>query len=173
MRLILTTFINLYFFTIMKKVLFYLSVACVLFQGCITVDPPEDPRDAFVGVYSYQSEGSLEADLGITTLKLPLDGTGEFAITKVGEGDQVQLIGVNDTINASVSGQNLILDINTIATTVKGYNMQLQFANNTATLTDNILNWQTGLEAIVSVSGMNILVAGQLTMNATNLTKAK
>ena len=85
----------------------------------------------------------------------------------------MQLIGVNDTINASVSGQNLILDINTIATTVKGYNMQLQFANNTATLTDNILNWQTGLEAIVSVSGMNILVAGQLTMNATNLTKAK
>ena len=51
--------------------------------------------------------------------------------------------------------------------------MQLQFANTTATLTDNILNWQTGLEAIVSVSGMNILVAGQLTMNATNLTKAK
>lgn len=85
----------------------------------------------------------------------------------------MQLIGVNDTINASVSGQNLILDINTIATTVKGYNMQLQFANTTATLTDNILNWQTGLEAIVSVSGMNILVGGQLTMNATNLTKAK
>jgi hypothetical protein len=86
----------------------------------------------------------------------------------------VQLIGVNDTINASVSGQNLILDINTIATTVKGYNMQLQFANNTATLTDNILiNWQTDLEAIVSVSGMNILVAGQLTMNATNLVKTE
>jgi hypothetical protein len=51
--------------------------------------------------------------------------------------------------------------------------MQLQFANNTAILTDNILNWQTDLEAIVSVSGMNILVGGQLTMNATNLTKAK
>ena len=81
--------------------------------------------------------------------------------------------GDNDTINASVSGQNLILDINTIATTVKGYNMQLQFANTTATLTDNILNWQTDLEAIVSVSGMNIRVGGQLTMNATNLTKAK
>ena len=157
----------------MKKVLFYLLVACGLFQGCITVDPPKDLRDAFVGVYSYQSEGALEADLGITTFTLPLDGTGEFTITKVGEGDQVQLIGVNDTINASVSGQNLILDVNTIATTVKGYNMQLQFANNTATMTDNVLNWQTGLEAIVSVSGMNILVAGQLTMNATNLTKAK
>jgi hypothetical protein len=40
-------------------------------------------------------------------------------------------------------------------------------------LTDNILNWQTGLEAIVSVSGMNILVAGQLTMNATNLVKTE
>ena len=50
----------------MKKILFYLLVACGLFQGCITVDPPEDPRDAFVGVYSYQSEGALEADLGIT-----------------------------------------------------------------------------------------------------------
>ena len=122
----------------MKKILFYLLVACGLFQGCITVDPPEDPRDAFVGVYSYQSEGALEANLGITTFKLPLDGTGEFVITKVGEGDQVQLIGVNDTINASVSGQNLILDINTIDTTVKGYSMQLQFANTTATLTDNI-----------------------------------
>jgi hypothetical protein len=161
----------------MKKVLFYLSAVCVLlsFQGCPTTPPePVDPRDAFVGVYSYQSEGALEADLGITTFKLPLDGTGEFTITKIGEGDQVQLIGVNDTINASVSGQNLILDINTIATTVKGYNMQLQFANNTATLTDNILiNWQTDLEAIVSVSGMNILVAGQLTMNATNLVKTE
>ena len=160
----------------MKKVLFYLSAVCVLlsFQGCPTTDPePVDPRDAFVGVYSYQSEGGLEADLGITTFKLPLDGTGEFTITKVGEGDQVQLIGYNDTINASVSGQNLILDINTIATTVKGYNMQLQFANTTATLTDNILNWQTDLEAIVSVSGMNILVGGQLTMNATNLAKTE
>ncbi|MEE0950904.1 MAG: hypothetical protein U0L62_01675 [Paludibacteraceae bacterium] len=157
----------------MKKILFYLLVACGLFQGCITVDPPEDPRDAFVGVYSYQSEGALEADLGITTFKLPLDGTGEFTITKVGEGDQVQLIGVNDTINASVSGQNLILDINTIDTTVKGYNMQLQFANTTATLTDNILNWQTDLEAIVSVAGMSVRVGGQLTMNATNLAKTE
>ena len=93
----------------MKKVLFYLSAVCVLlsFQGCPTVDPPVDPRDAFVGVYSYQSEGALEADLGITTFKLPLDGTGEFTITKIGEGDQVQLIGVNDTINASVSGRKV------------------------------------------------------------------
>ena len=58
----------------MKKVLFYLSAVCVLlsFQGCPTTDPePVDPRDAFVGVYSYQSEGALEADLGITTFKLP------------------------------------------------------------------------------------------------------
>ena len=157
----------------MKKVLFYLLVACGLFQGCITVDPPEDPRDAFVGVYSYQSEGALEANLGITTFKLPLDGMGEFTITKIGEGDQVQLIGVNDTINASVSGQNLILDINTIDTTVKGYNMQLQFANATATLTDNILNWQTDLEAIVSVAGVSVRVGGQLTMNATNLVKTE
>ena len=102
-----------------------------------------------------------------------MDGTGEFTITKVGEGDQVQLIGVNDTINASVSGQNFILDINTIATTIQGYSMQLQFVNNTATLTDNILNWQTDLEAIVSVAGMSMRVGGQLTMNATNLTKAK
>ena len=157
----------------MKKVLFYLLVACVLFQGCITVDPPKDLRDAFVGVYSYQSEGSLEVDLGITTFTLPLDGTGEFTITKVGEGDQVQLIGVNDTIYASVSGQNLILDINTIATTIQGYSMELQFANNTATLTDNILNWQTDLEAIVSVAGVSMRVGGQLTMNATNLAKTE
>ena len=157
----------------MKKVLFYLLVACGLFQGCITVDPPEDLRDAFVGVYSYQSEGSLEVDLGITTFTLPLDGTGEFTITKVGEGDQVQLIGVNDTINASVSGQNLILDINAIATTIQGYSMELQFANNTAILTDNILNWQTDLEAIVTVAGMSIRVGGQLTMNATNLVKTE
>ena len=157
----------------MKKVLFYLLVACGLFQGCITVDPPEDLRDAFVGVYSYQSEGSLEVDLGITTFTLPLDGTGEFTITKVGEGDQVQLIGVNDTINASVSGQNLILDINTIATTIQGYSMELQFANNTATLTDNILNWQTDFEAIVSVAGVSMRVGGQLTMNATKLVKTE
>ena len=157
----------------MKKVLFYLLVACVLFQGCITVDPPEDLRDAFVGVYSYQSEGSLEADLGITTFKLPLDGTGEFTITKVGKGNQVQLIGVNDTINASVSGQNLILETNTITETIQGYSMELQFANNTAILTDNILNWQTDLEAIVSVAGVSMRVGGQLTVNATNLTKAK
>ena len=157
----------------MKKVLFYLLVACGLFQGCITVDPPVDPRDAFVGVYSYQSEGALEADLGITTFTLPLDGTGEFTITKVGEGDQVQLIGVNDTIYASVSGQNLILDINTITTTIQGYSMQLQFANNTATLTDNILNWQTDLEAIVSVAGVSMRVGGQLTINATKLVKTE
>ena len=157
----------------MKKVLFYLLVACGLFQGCITVDPPEDLRDAFVGVYSYQSEGSIEADLGITTFTLPLDGTGEFTITKVGEGDQVQLIGVNDTIYASVSGQNLILDINTIATTIQGYSMELQFANNTATLTDNILNWQTDLEAIVSVAGVSMRVGGQLTINATKLVKTE
>ena len=157
----------------MKKVLFYLLVACGLFQGCITVDPPEDLRDAFVGVYSYQSEGSLEVDLGITTFTLPLDGTGEFTITKVGEGDQVQLIGVNDTIYASVSGQNLILDINTIATTIQGYSMELQFANNTAILTDNILNWQTDLEAIVSVAGVSMRVGGQLTINATKLVKTE
>ena len=157
----------------MKKVLFYLLVACGLFQGCITVDPPVDLRDAFVGVYSYQSEGSIEADLGITTFTLPLDGTGEFTITKVGEGDQVQLIGVNDTIYASVSGQNLILDINTIATTIQGYSMELQFANNTAILTDNILNWQTDLEAIVSVAGVSMRVGGQLTINATKLVKTE
>ena len=160
----------------MKKVLFYLSAVCVLlsFQGCpITSTEPVDPRDAFVGVYSYQSEGALEADLGITTFKLPLDGTGEFTISTVDEGDKVQIIGYNDTINASVSGNNLILESNIITETIQGYSMELQFANTTATLADNVLNWQTDLEAIVSVSGMNIFVAGQLTMNATNLTKAK
>ena len=51
--------------------------------------------------------------------------------------------------------------------------MELQFANNTATLTDNILNWQTDLEAIVSVAGVSMRVGGQLTMNATNLAKTE
>lgn len=75
-----------------------------------------DPRDAFIGTYSYEATGSVDFDFGITSYSVPLNEQGTFTISKSGDGDQVVIDGWNDPINATVSGNQLILESNTYST---------------------------------------------------------
>ena len=55
-----------------------------------------DPRDAFIGAYTYDAKGSVDFDFGITRYSVPLNNQGTFTISKSGDGNKVVIEGWND-----------------------------------------------------------------------------
>ncbi len=106
-----------------------------------------DARDKFVGTYAYEATGSVAVSLGAVNYNIPLDETGTFSISKVGDQDKVALVGYNDTIQAKVSGDQLILESNVINTQYNSIALQLTFSYGQATLSGKQLAWESDVTA--------------------------
>ncbi len=130
-----------------------------------------DPRDQFVGGYNYESTGKAVIKLGIITYDIPLSGKGNFTISKVGDKDKVILVGYNDTINATVSGNQLILESNVVYTENSGVEIQLTFDYDKATLTENQLKWDSSVKAYATYSGYATSGDGNVSVVATKQLK--
>lgn len=130
-----------------------------------------DPRDQFVGGYTYGSTGKAEIVVGPLKYNIPLDETGTFTISKVGNQDKVMLVGYNDTINATVSGNQLILESNVVYTKVSGIDVQLTFNYDKATLVENQLSWNSDVKAYATYSGYAVTGTGSVSVVATKQLK--
>lgn len=150
-----------------------LSKFCIVLSAMVALvacgGPGEvDPRDQFVGGYNYESTGKAEIKVGPLTYNIPLDGKGSFSVSKVGDKDKVMLVGYNDTINATVSGNQLILESNVVYTETSGVPVQLTFTYDRATLTDDQLTWNSAVKAYATYSGYAVYGDGTVSVVATN-----
>ena len=152
----------------MKKFIQFCLAAVVLVAFAACEKKSEvDPRDAFVGAYTYVAKGSVDFIFGITNYSAPLNNQGTFTISKSGDGNKVVIEGWNDPINATVSGNQLTLESNEYETTYGEIALQLSFSYGTATLADNILTWDTEVSGSGRYSGFAATGNGTVSMVAT------
>lgn len=152
----------------MKKFIqFCLSaVVLVAFAAC-GGNQEVDPRDAFLGAYTYDAKGSIDFNFGLASYSVPLNEQGTFTISKSGDGNKVVIEGWYDPINATVSGNQLILESNEYETTYGEIVLQLSFSHGKATLADNKLTWETGVNGSAQYSGFSATGEGTIAVAAT------
>lgn len=139
------------------KTRFFMFIALATMLGSCGGPQTEEPtqtdmRDKFVGKYAYEATGTVLVDLGAVRYNIPLNETGAFSISKAGDKDQVILVGYNDTIQAKVSGDQLILESNVINTQYNSIALQLTFSYGQATLIGKQLAWESDVTAYATYS---------------------
>jgi hypothetical protein len=131
-------------------------MGCVLLMGmaACSKDKKEeqaqvDPRDAFVGDYTYEATGFMHInDLPLPLFdSLPLNDKGEATIAKEGDANKILLIANNDTIRAEVTGNQLRLDSNSVTYTYNKFKLQMMLSNDRATLEEKQINWESDILA--------------------------
>ena len=125
-----------------------------------------DQRDAFVGAYAYTATGGIDFKAGGLQMTLPLNKTGNLTISKVGDGDKVVIEGYNNPINATVSGNQLILESNTWQSTSGGIEFDLTFTYGKATLSENQLTWDSDVYGNAKYSSITADGNGDLSVVA-------
>lgn len=152
----------------MKKVFIYAILGLVLaaFAAC-GGDKEVDARDIFVGVYSYEATGNADFYYGPLHWNIPLNEQGTFTISKVGDEDKVVINGYHDPINATVSGNQLILESSEYDTMYGEIEFHLVLNHNKATLADNQLTWNTDVDGIGQYNGLSTTGTGSVSMVAT------
>ena len=147
-----------------------LSVGMLIaFVSCDNKPEQEiDMRDKYVGTYSYSTKGSVDVLYGaIKILTVSLDEEGELKISKVGDKDQVIVTGYKDTIQATVSGDKLMLEPFVIDMKNETYSAQVTFGDVQATLNDNVLTWNTEVDVELKYGSYTASGSGPLSMTAT------
>lgn len=135
------------------KKLFFAAMAVVMLAACGGTNEV-DQRDAFVGAYAYTATGSVDFQTGFFQVNLPLNESGTFTIRKEGDGDKVVIEGYNNPINATVSGNQLILESNTWQSTSGGIEFDLTFTYGKATLSENQLTWDSDVYGTAKYSSI-------------------
>ena len=141
----------------MKKYWLALVAVAMIFVGC---DKGPDAREAFVGTYTYTTDGSLTiygSEPGQeSTLPLVTDGT--FKIEKKGEKDSVLILGpiamVLDSLEATVKGNQLQVSLT------------MTLDNTKAPLVNDSLKWETDVQCKGTLFMSEITGEGNLILNA-------
>ena len=147
------------------KKLFFAAMAVVMLAACGGTNEV-DQRDAFVGAYAYTATGSVDFQAGFLQVNLPLNESGTFTIRKEGDGDKVVIEGYNNPINATVSGNQLILESNTWQSTSGGIEFDLTFTYDNATLSENQLTWDSDVYGTAKYSSITADGNGDLSVVA-------
>lgn len=158
----------------MKKLIQFCFVAAlfVTFAACEN-DPNVDPRNAFVGAYSYEASGNVIINAGPLHYDIPLNEQGTFTISKKGVKDSVVIEGYNSPINATVSGTQLILESTEYDTMYGDISLHLSLSHGKAKLSNNQLSWESNVNAIGRYSGFSAAGEGTVAVAATKISDAK
>jgi hypothetical protein len=156
----------------MKRIFFMCCTAAMLiaFSSC---SDKVDPRDTFIGAYTYKATGNMEFSFGTFKLPIPLDNEGTFVIAKSGEKDQVVITGYNDSIHATVSGNQLVLESNIFTETYEEAEVQMTFSYGKATLANDTLRWDTDVLGVALYNGYSLTGKGNISMVAHKDTPAQ
>ena len=159
-----------------KEHILAIAVFVLGFAACTNENPPEggtpvNPRDAFVGVYDYTSNGNIEfTSTGVKPMSIPLSKEGSFSIAKEAEDNKVAIVGAilgkEDSIHAVVTGNQLMLEQGSANYTEDDLNIQMMLSYDKATLTDNQLVWDADILGVASYSGISANCTGHLSVVA-------
>ena len=132
---------------------FALLLAILTFAACdrSKEEPSTDPRDIFVGDYSFESVGSIDlyADL-VKVVTVPMDQKGELSIVSGDKDDMVWIIASGDTALAYVSDNQLLMEPTEDEATFGDLVMEMSFTYGKATLKDNQLSWTSDVDITAS-----------------------
>jgi hypothetical protein len=85
----------------MRKLFLLSALLPMLLAGCSKDETETDPRDQYVGNYSYASVGSMSLNQGGATLgTVPLSGNGNATVTKSGD-NELNIDGVIMTLSGN------------------------------------------------------------------------
>ena len=161
-----------------KEHILAIAVFVLGFAACTNENPPQvgqptDPRDAFVGVYDYTSNGNINIEftvIGVKPMSIPLNKEGSFTIAKEAEDNKVAIVGAilgkEDSIHAIVTGNQLMLEQGSANYTEDNLNIQMMLSYDKATLTDNQLVWDADILGVASYSGISANCTGHLSVVA-------
>ncbi len=159
-----------------KEHILAIAVFVLGFAACTNENPPQvgqptDPRDAFVGVYDYTSNGNIEfTSTGVKPMSIPLNKEGSFTIAKEAEDNKVAIVGAilgeKDSIHAIVTGNQLMLEQGSANYTEGDLSIQMMLSYDKATLTGNQLVWDADILGVASYSGISVNCTGHLSVIA-------
>ena len=121
-----------------------------------------DPRDAFVGEYTYDMTGkaTIHNLPIIDTLSIPLDNKGEAKIAKEGDQNKIIIVADKDTIRAEVTGNQLRLDSTSVSYNAdfmgKRISFRMMLSNDKATLEGKQINWEADILAVGSYETISL-----------------
>lgn len=128
-----------------------------------------DPRDAFIGKYSFVTKGNI--DLYAGSLKIatfPMNEKGELSISAAASNpNDVVVVAENDTTIGHISGNYLFLDPTSAVETFGIIDMHLDFTYGKATLSNNTLSFVTEVAISASYNDMSLTGNGKVDIVAT------
>lgn len=147
-------------------------LTAVVLCGCEGGAEPKDPREAFVGDYTFVSTGSIDIYLGTVKMgSVPLDQDGNLSITLAEKSNAVWIVADNDSMQASVSGNELFMEPLKQQLTMGGMEMDLSFTYGKGTLEKNVLSIPADVQAVVSYQAMSLTGNGHVDVVATKQSK--
>ncbi len=152
----------------MKKNICFVLMAFIglVFASC---NQEVDPRDTFVGEYSFTQTGSATLYFdGTASGTIPMEGKGTIYCEKVGTGNQIKLTGdIVADVDGSVSGNTLILNPTTINENSNGVSMQITFNYQPAIKNGNTVTCLANVNGIANSQGKSGTISGSITLVAT------
>lgn len=153
----------------MKKVLF--SLLCVFSAACMfTSCSQEDPRDEFVGNYTFSETGSVDMySAGTYIGNIPMDSQGSFKISKVGSGNEIKITGDIDNMTGFVKNHEIIFESYSTSGVNDGVTVAIEYLYGNAKFVQSSkglkLTWNTEVVVnMVSSSGATASGVGTLKM---------
>ena len=144
-----------------------LWMAGIVWLICACGNNNVDPRDAYVGAYEFEAKGQVDFYyFGTPVMNVPLDEKGTFTISKIGDKNKIAIVGYNDTIYATVSGDQLTLESTTYSFRDSGVDLELTFTYDKAHRNKNHLSWHTDVYAEARYNGINAKGEGNVEMEA-------
>ena len=144
-----------------------ISIAAVIGIALAACDNKVDPRDAYVGVYNYEAVGTVVFNAAIVTLTVPLDESGTMTITKQGNEDKVLIEGFHDPIQATVSGDKLVLEAGTYTMEQSGIIYEMVLNHGNATLNEKQLSWNIDIQGTARYNSITVPGNGSAVVTAT------
>ena len=129
---------------------------------------PTDPRNAFVGNYSFVTTGNIDLYAGSKKIvTVPLDKKGDMSITLGEVSNTVWIISSGDSALAYVSDNQLFMDPSVDEMTFGELVMHLSFTYGKATLNNETLTWNSEVEITASYKDLTLTGSGQVEIVAT------
>ncbi len=133
---------------------FAILLAILTFAACDRSkeeEPSTDPRDIFVGDYSFVSTGSIDLYAsGVKVYTVPMNEKGNLSIALGKEANTVWVIAAGDTTLAYVSNNQLLMEPIEDEATFGDLVMEMSFTYGKATLKDNQLSWTSDVDITAS-----------------------
>ena len=131
-------------------------------------EPQVDPREAFVGDYTYASAGDIDLYAGAVKLyTVPFDYEGNMTITLGDEQNTLWVKAEGDSTVAYVSGNQLFFDPITKETSFGDLVMHLSFTLGKATLEGDQLSLTSDVEVSATYMDYSLLGSGKVDVVAT------